>query len=306
MPKQDFPVDSSNDENSRLDVFLSSRLSGISRSQVQKLIESGRVRTNGFLRKSSYRLQVGESVQVDYEEEVESGLEAEDIPLDIVHADDTIAIVNKPSGLVVHPGAGNREHTLVNALLYAFPQVKHVGDPQRPGIVHRLDKETSGVLIVALTELSHSELQRQFKAREVEKKYYGLVWGGFIEKEGKIDWPIGRHRRHGERISVRTDKPREAETHYSVEGSYGDQTLLLLKPLTGRTHQLRVHLAASGHPIVADSRYGGKKKTKCPRLFLHASTIEFSHPRTGEKVCYAAPLPPDLQDYLNRLSHLPS
>jgi 23S rRNA pseudouridine1911/1915/1917 synthase len=204
--------------------------------------------------------------------------------------------------MVVHPGAGNRRGTLVNALLFHFPQLKGIGPEERSGIVHRLDKETSGVMVIAKTMKAYQELQQQFKKRQVNKVYLGLVWGKMPEKEGVIDWAIGRHVKHGERISVKTKKPRAAETNYSVREEIGNFTLLEIRPITGRTHQIRVHCAAAGHPLVGDARYGRlKSKPKCPRFFLHASCLSFLHPETGERVEFTSPFPKDLKEFLEDL-----
>jgi 23S rRNA pseudouridine1911/1915/1917 synthase len=204
--------------------------------------------------------------------------------------------------MIVHPGAGAHSHTLVNALLFHFPGIIGVGSETRPGIVHRLDKETSGLLVVARTPKAYQHLQKQFKDRSVMKTYYGLVWGKMPEGTGTIDWPLGRHVKHGTRISVKTKKPKSAITHYRVERRFEDHTLLILEPLTGRTHQIRVHLAASGHPVVGDLRYGRRKgKKPAVRLFLHAHELGFTHPGTGKQVTFQAALPADLKSFLDSL-----
>jgi len=224
------------------------------------------------------------------------------LPLEIIYKDKHFLVIDKPSGMVVHPGAGNRRGTLVNALIFHFPQLKSVGPEERPGIVHRLDKETSGVMVVAKTFEAYKALQQQFKRREVKKVYLGLVWGRMAEKQGKIHWALGRHVKHGEKISVKTKKPRSAETHYCVQEEIGDFTLLEIRPITGRTHQIRVHLAASGHPLVGDARYGRRKsKTKCPRLFLHASCLSFLHPVRQERMEFTSPMPEDLKEFLEAI-----
>lgn len=304
MPKTFFLIQPGGEgQDQRLDVFVSQKFAHLSRARIQKLVEENRILVNGKTKKASHRLKEGETVGVDlFIPETESVL-PENIPLNIVFQDAHIVVVDKPSGLVVHPGAGNRRHTLVNALLFHFPGIRGVGPEERPGIVHRLDKETSGVLVVAKTQKSYTELQRQFKAREVDKHYIGLVWGHMTQKEGVIDRAIGRHVKHGERISVKTKKPRAAETLYSVKKVYDEFTLLEICPLTGRTHQIRVHLAASGHPVVGDSRYGRRKtKIRCPRLFLHAQRLAVTHPETGVRMEFDSPLPQDLEAFLKNLS----
>jgi len=275
----------------------------LSRSQIKKLIEKKKVRVDGVLRKSSYKLQEKERVEIDYERPDYKENIPENIPLELIYTDEHIVVINKPSGLVVHPGAGYKEHTLVNALLYYFPEIKDIGPDDRPGIVHRLDKETSGVMVVAKTSEAYRRLQRQFKQREVQKLYLCLVWGKITAEEGRISWSIGRHPTHGERMSIKSRKPRKAETLYSVQKRFAKFTLLEVKPLTGRTHQIRVHLSASGHPLVGDTRYGRRKSTnfECPRLFLHAFKLLFNHPETQQRVEFSSPLPQDLKSFLENL-----
>jgi len=275
----------------------------LSRSQIKKLIEKKKVRVDGVLRKSSYKLQEKERVEIDYERPDYKENIPENIPLELIYTDEHIVVINKPSGLVVHPGAGYKEHTLVNALLYYFPEIKDIGPDDRPGIVHRLDKETSGVMVVAKTSEAYRRLQRQFKQRKVQKLYLCLVWGKITAEEGRISWSIGRHPTHGERMSIKSRKPRKAETLYSVKKRFAKFTLLEVKPLTGRTHQIRVHLSASGHPLVGDTRYGRRKSTnvECPRLFLHAFKLLFNHPETQQRVEFSSPLPQDLKSFLENL-----
>jgi len=302
VPKKEFLITSLSGVNQRLDVFLSEKIKELSRSRIQKIVEEQRVRINGVSRKSSYKLREGERVEIDFELPEPEKIEPENIPIEVLYSDVCIAVVDKPSGMVVHPGAGNKRHTLVNTLLYHFPDIKMVGPEERPGIVHRLDKETSGVMVVAKNLKAYKELQRQFKVRKVEKFYVALVWGKMPRHEGKISWAVGRHKKHGERMSIKTRKPRSAETLYTVQKEYGEFTLLEIKPTTGRTHQIRVHLSASGHPVVGDNRYGGRKsKISCPRLFLHAQRLVFFHPETKERVEFSSHLPQDLRDFLDNI-----
>lgn len=302
MPKKELLATSQSGLNQRLDVFLTEKIKLLTRSQLQKIIEEKRVKVDGIFRKPSYRLKAGEKIEIEVELKEPETVEAEEIPINLASSDEHLVVIDKASGMVVHPGAGNRKHTLVNALLHYFPEIREIGPKERPGIVHRLDKETSGLMVVARTPKAYSRLQRQFKRREVEKRYLGLVWGRLPSKEGTICFPIGRHVKHGERISVKTRRPREAETRYSVLEEYEDFSLLELRPITGRTHQIRVHLAASGHPLAGDSRYGRRKAKTCPpRLFLHASFLSFSHPATGKRVEFFSPLPSDLKDFLEKL-----
>jgi 23S rRNA pseudouridine1911/1915/1917 synthase len=284
----------------RLDVFLSASIPQLTRSQAQKLISEKKVRVNRTWSKPSHKLRVGDIVEVEVLEVKKTSLLPENIPLDVLYCDEHIIVINKPPGLVVHPGAGVTKGTLVNALLYHFPGIEMIGHPERPGIVHRLDKETSGIMVVARSRKAYSELKRQFKAREVEKIYLGLVWGQIQTMEGKIDWAIGRHPKHRQRISIRTKKPREALTYYSVKKILKNFTLLEIKPVTGRTHQIRVHFAAAGHPIVGDSRYGGRDKAKkYTRLFLHAWHLVFAHPATKTLAEFFAPVPQEFQDIIH-------
>lgn len=302
MPKREFLTAPLSGLNQRLDVFLSERINELTRSQVQRFIEERTVKVDGIARKSSYKLKSDEKVEIEYELEKPQEIQSENIPIDVLYSDDHIAIIDKHSGMIVHPGAGKRDHTLINALLHRFPDLKEVGPEERPGIVHRLDKDTSGLMVVARNLKAYELLQQQFRKREVEKIYLGLIWGRMPEKKGKISWPIGRHVKHGERISVKTKKPREAETYYSVQKEYEKFSLLEIKPLTGRTHQIRVHMAASGHPLAGDTLYGRRKsKPGFPRLFLHASCLSFIHPETQEKVEFSSPLPQDLKSFLAKL-----
>lgn len=275
----------------RLDVYLTRRINSLSRCQVKKLIDLGQVRVKGETIKAGYRLKGGEIIEVKIEfPPPESTLEPENIPLNIIYADEDIIVINKPAGLIVHPGAGRRTGTLVNALLFHFPEIATVGSTERPGIVHRLDGETSGVMVVARSVLAYKFLQRQFKNREVDKTYIGLVWGKFSQKGGKIDWGIGRHPRDRQRFSVRSRRPKEAITIFSVLYEGEDFSVLEVKPVTGRTHQIRVHLAAAGHPIIGDRRYGRKEKTGS-RLLLHAQRLAFIHPTKKVWMEFEAPIP---------------
>ncbi len=289
----------------RIDAFLAESLRDVSRARVQRMITGGDVLVDGGPVKASHRLVEGEKVTVCLTRVMKEKPRPEDMPLDILHEDRDIILVDKPSGLVVHPGAGRRTQTLVNALLYRFPDLAGQEPEDRPGIVHRLDKETSGVMVVARSPRALIDLQQQLKNREVDKRYLGLVWGKINHAEGRLSWPIGRHARHRDRISIRTDKPREAETRYRLLQAYQEFAYLEIHPLTGRTHQIRVHMAAAGHPLVGDSRYGRRGgKGPSPRLFLHAATLKFRHPGSGERVEFSSPLPPDLQAVLDRIRPL--
>ena len=283
----------------RLDVFLAARVPGLTRSQAGKAADEGRAFVNEVPKKPAAILRPGDRVALRTLEAPPAGLEPQDIPIKVLYRDDDLIVIDKPFGLVVHPGAGVRSGTLVNALLHQFPEVIWVGEGGRPGIVHRLDMETSGVMVVARSPRAYESLKGQFKDRRVKKVYHGLVWGRMPGPDGRLDAPIGRHPRHGQRMSVRTRKPREAETRYTVLREFLRTTLLEVRPLTGRTHQIRVHLAAAGHPLVGDARYGRKRgERRTPRLFLHAHRLSFAHPATGEPLEFVSPLPPDLEAVL--------
>jgi 23S rRNA pseudouridine1911/1915/1917 synthase len=303
VPNQTFAVRPGSGLSQRLDVFLSQKYRHFSRSQIQRMINEGRITVDGQSRKASYRLRGGETVNVDLGVPEPEDVQPENLPVVFIFQDKHIAVVDKPSGQVVHPGAGHKKNTLVSALLFHIPELEGVGPKERAGIVHRLDKETSGIMVVAKTLPAFIELQRQFRKREVEKVYLGLVWGKMAQNTGKFSWPIGRHFKHGASMSVKTRKPREAETYYKVLQQLEEWTLLEIKPVTGRTHQIRVHMAASGHPIVGDARYGrGKSKRHTSRLFLHAHRLAFTHPETGERMEFCSPLASDLAAFLESVS----
>lgn len=305
MPKREFTVSGGRGAGIRLDVYLSGEMDHAARSRIHQFIEKGMVAVNARPKKPGYKLREGDRIEVDGDLEEDGRaagtLQPENLPLNILYSDGAVVVIDKPAGLVVHPGAGNRSGTLTNALLHRFPEIAGVGAADRPGIVHRLDKETSGVMVAALRPEAYASLQKQFKDRVIGKVYLGLVWGRMKTKEGRIDWPIGRHFRDGQRISIHTRKPRPAETLFRVIEEMGEMSLLEIRPLTGRTHQIRVHLAAAGHPIAGDSRYGRRReKPKFPRLFLHAHRLAFVHPETGERREFISPLPEDLLGILER------
>ena len=303
MSKKIFLILSDSGQDQRVDIYLSQKYPHLSRSYIQKLVKEHRVTINSQSVKTSYRLKTGDAVEIEIVVPQQDPILPEKIPLKCLFEDEHILVIEKPSGLVVHPGAGTTKHTLVNGLLFYCPSLRGVGNDERPGIVHRLDKETSGAMVVAKTQLAYEELQRQFKAREVEKLYLGLVWGRMPEKTGQITWDIGRHWKQRQRISIKTKKPKAAETHFTVRQEWGEFSLLEIRPLTGRTHQIRVHFAASGHPVVGDTRYGRKKtKLQISRMFLHAVRLAFVHPGSKERVEFSSPLPQELSEFLEKLS----
>ncbi|MGE0043359.1 MAG: RluA family pseudouridine synthase [Vicinamibacterales bacterium] len=291
----------------RLDRFLAGELPGHSRSQVQRHIDEGRVTLSRVAAaKANHEVREGDRVTIDLPAPAPATPEAEDLPLEILHDDPDVVVINKPAGMVVHPGAGHGSGTLVNALLHHVGDLSGIGGEIRPGIVHRLDKGTSGVMVVAKNDAAHQELSRQFHDREVEKEYVALVWG-LVHQRKRIDLPIGRDPVHREKISTRARRARNAVTRVTWARHMPGVSLLRVAILTGRTHQIRVHLAAIGHPIVGDALYGGVHKRmpqalravqRLDRPFLHAERLAFTHPRTGERLEFSAPLPADLEAVL--------
>lgn len=310
------------DAGKRLDQVLAARIPDVSRARVQQLIEQEKVLVNGAAAKASLRLRGSEQV-VLLGPAQPSPLKAvaEEIPLDIVYEDDFLAVVNKPAGMMVHAGAGAAEDqrnrgTLVNALLHHFRSLSQVGGELRPGIVHRLDKETSGLIVVAKDDVTHRALVRQFSGRAVKKRYLALGHGWLKQDSGTVREPISRDVQRRTRMTTRRRGGREAISHYKVlervDSPYGRFSLVEVKIETGRTHQIRVHLSSIGHPVVGDTLYGaprelhrkGDKSAKTlslTRNFLHAAAIEFMHPRSGVPLSFARPLPPDLEAFLTRL-----
>ncbi|MFN8626536.1 MAG: RluA family pseudouridine synthase [Candidatus Binatia bacterium] len=281
----------------RLDRYLAALGTWGSRSQVQKLIAAGGVRLDGHHPKAGVPLHAGQAIEArTAAPAVAVGVEPEAIALDILYEDERLLVINKPAGMVVHPAPGNWRGTLVAALLHHWHGPRPGLDPSRPGIVHRLDKGTSGVLVIAKDAAALAALGQQFRRREVHKQYLAWVWGRVRRQRGTIAEPIGRNPVHRMRMAVRRDG-REAETAFEVLERSTDVTLLRLYPRTGRTHQIRVHLASIGHPIVGDAVYGGKRSTAAVRIArqaLHAELIEFCHPGSGRRLRFSAPLPPDL------------
>ncbi|MGH9357510.1 MAG: RluA family pseudouridine synthase [Terriglobia bacterium] len=298
------------DAGIRLDILLSRRLPDWSRSQLQKLVRSGRVRIGArAARKAGEAVVPGERIAVCLEWD---GLNAapEPLPLDVIYEDADFAVVNKPAGMVVHAGAGVKSGTLVNALLHHMPHLSSAAGVERPGIVHRLDRMTSGLILVAKNDAAHRKLAADFKARAVYKTYITLVHGRVKLDDGVIDAPIGRDPIRRVRMKTGGIRPRPAVTEFHVLRRFPGHTLLQVSPRTGRTHQIRVHLASRGHPVAGDVLYGspapGRGGAPGPeplaRTFLHASALQFRHPRTAEQMSFEAPLPQPLQDYLDHLT----
>jgi 23S rRNA pseudouridine1911/1915/1917 synthase len=308
----------SDDAGKRLDQFLATRLNSISRARVQEMITEGKVLVNDAPAKASLKLRGGERISVLGEaQRAPLKAIAEEIPLDIVYEDDDLAVIDKPAGMMVHAGAGATDDarnrgTLVNALLHHLQSLSGVGGELRPGIVHRLDKETSGLIIVAKNDEAHRNLGAQFAAREVKKKYVALVHGWVKKDSGTIAQSISRDPVRRMRMTARLQGGRAAVTHYRVvrrlDTKFGKLTLLDVKIDTGRTHQIRVHAAAMGHPVVGDTMYGAPKQAQgksavigLPRNFLHAAELEFRHPRTGVTIALESELPDELCEFLRKV-----
>lgn len=288
------------DAGQRLDHFLTARLPEFSRARLQSWVEDGRVRVNGESRKASWKLRAGETVEVEPAELKPLRAFAEDIPLEILYEDESLLAINKPAGLVVHAGAGNESGTLVNALLHHFESLSTLGGELRPGIVHRLDKGTSGVMLVARTDAAHRNLSAQFAGRKVKKVYLALVMGHVKRDAGRIDTAITRDPVNRTKMTARLEEGREAHTEYYVLERLPHHTLLRVLIGTGRTHQIRVHLSQLGHPVAGDPLYGAPAAPE-NRPWLHAWRITFTSPATGEEVTIEAPLPEELVAWKARL-----
>jgi len=297
--KEKFCIDQDS-VNMRLDVFLANNLSQYSRTFLKNLIQGGSVLVNKQKIKPHYHLKTNDIVEVEIVLKPESMLAPEDIPLDIIFEDEDIIVLNKPRGLVVHPGAGNKKSTLANALLYHIKILSDV-NPGRPGIVHRLDKETSGLLVIAKNNFAHLDLAKQFKNHTIKRRYIALVEGKVQFKEGLIDAPIKRHPLKRKKMTIDfSSLAKQAKTFYRVIKRFDNFTLLELIPSTGRTHQLRVHLAYLGHPILGDACYG--HKNTFDRLALHAKDLGFAHPKSKKSVEFTSPLPYEIKNAIGDIS----
>ena len=293
----------------RLDRYLTTLLPDISRTVIQKLIEDREVLVNGHTSKSGYALKMGDKVQLKSlgMHVKNTSITPNSLPLDIIYEDEDLLVVNKAAGMVVHPAPGHRDDTLVNALAAYCPGIVQEDLGLRPGIIHRLDKDTSGLIIIAKNAVAHLALAGQMKRHEIIKRYLALVEGVVALDQGSIDAPIGRNPRHRQQMAVTVVKSREARTHFRVQQRFSRHTLLLLELETGRTHQIRVHLRAIGHPVVGDPVYGSgniNRGLSLGRQFLHAFQLIFTHPTTGDVIHLEAPLPKDLQAVLDQKSFL--
>ncbi len=287
----------------RLDVFLAQKLPELTRSAVQRLLEQGNITCQGLPLKKNARTEAGKVYEIILPEIKEVEIEAQDIPLDIVYEDSDLLVINKPKGMVVHPAAGHTDGTLVNALLHhCGASLSGINGEKRPGIVHRIDMDTTGLLIVAKNDFAHQKLSEQLKDHSLSRTYECIVRGGFQEDAGRVEAPIGRHPTDRKRMAVTEKNSRQAVTHWEVIARYGQYTHLRCRLKTGRTHQIRVHMAYLNHPIAGDPVYGVKKpelglSSQC----LHARELRFIHPRTGEEVHLSCPLPEEFLKALERL-----
>ena len=298
----------SEDRGLRLDHYLSQHIESVTRSHIQTLNRGGAIQIDGRREKSGYRLQGRETIEIDLNRLDASPLQGEAIPLQIYYEDTDLAVIEKPAGLAVHPGAGNRSSTLVHALLHHFQSLSDLGGGGRPGIVHRLDKRTSGLLVVAKNNAAHAKLGKMFHDREVQKRYIALVHGKVAQQSRSIELPIGRDPAARTRMTTRKGRGRSASTEYQVIEMLREFSVLDVLIKTGRTHQIRVHLSAIDHPVVGDNVYGEtryrdfiKKFGPLDRYFLHAAYLRFAHPTTGVLLEFHSPLPSELQELLHRI-----
>jgi len=289
----------------RLDIWLARQLREISRSRIQQLIRAGLVTINMRPVKESHKIKPGERIEINIPSPRAVELKAEKIPLSILFEDEALIVIDKPAGLVVHPAPGHNSGTLVNAILYHCPRLGGIGGELRPGIVHRLDRETSGVMVVAKTEKAMMSLTGQFKQREIHKEYLAVVWGVLAPPSGVIETLIGRHAIDRKKMTAMPKKGRLSITRYETISTFGNFSLVRLCPATGRTHQIRVHLAHLQHPVIGDKQYGRRSVCELPveigRQMLHAHKISFRHPETGEKMEFSAPVPEDMTHLLDYL-----
>lgn len=292
------------EDSVRLDRFLATELENLSRSYIQKLIDDGNVSINGKIKTvKKEKVIAGDEVEISVPEPVELKIEAENIPLTIVYEDDDVLVVNKPKGMVVHPAVGNYTGTLVNAIMYhCGDRLSSINGVIRPGIVHRIDKDTSGLLMIAKTDRAHESLSAQLAEHSITRRYQALVYNNFKEEEGSIDAPIGRDPSNRLRMAVTSEHSKRAVTHYKVLERFGKYTLMEMELETGRTHQIRVHMAYLKHPLVGDSVYGPKKQTiPVEGQMLHAKVIGFVHPVTGEYMEFNSELPEYFKEILEKL-----
>ncbi|MDH5542534.1 MAG: RluA family pseudouridine synthase [Nitrospinota bacterium] len=289
------------EENERLDSFLAKKIRKLSRSAVARLIKEGAIVLNEKSVTANQKTKSGETFTVNIPAPEPLEAEPENIPLDIVYEDDDIIVVNKQAGLVVHPAKGNSRGTLVNALLYHCKNLSGIGGKLRPGIVHRLDKDTSGLIAIAKNDEAHHSLSEQLKSRSMGREYVAIVRGLLKKERGIINDAIGRHPQYRKKMSIRTEKPREALTEYEVIERFAEHTYVRLRLKTGRTHQIRVHLSSKNHPVLGDMLYGKQKTGLIDRPALHARKMTLIHPKSGEKMEFEASIPGDIEELLAQL-----
>ena len=291
------------EKGQRLDVFVVERFPELSRSHVQKLIEQGNVLVDGSVRKANYKLRGGEAVQVTVPQAEPISVEPEDIPLDILYEDKDIIVVNKARGMVVHPASGVYSGTLVNALLYHCQDLSGINGEIRPGIVHRLDKDTSGVMVCAKNDTAHLDLAEQIRTKTAHRTYWAIVHGNIKEEAGIIKGDIGRHPTDRKKMAIVRENGKPAVTHFKVLERFGEYTLVECKLETGRTHQIRVHMTSIGHPLINDPKYGPKKSSPFAinGQALHSLQLTLTHPVTKEEMTFTAPLPTDMEKILTGL-----
>jgi 23S rRNA pseudouridine1911/1915/1917 synthase len=301
---------SAEDAGRRLDLYIASRLPDLSRTRVQELIDQGHVRISERLARRAHRVMPGDTIDIEILPRPPLRAVPEQIPVDVLYEDEEVIVVNKPAGMVVHAGAGATQGTLVNALLHHFGTLSTVGGNLRPGIVHRLDRGTSGAMVVARNDVAHRVLGEQFRSRAVAKAYIALLYGRLSRDSGTIALPITRDPQRRTRMTARLGRGRVAQTDWRVLLRLANFTLVEAQPRTGRTHQIRAHFASSGHPLVGDTLYGAARQVRAGtvlfkplgRVFLHAARLSFAHPRTGASIDVRAPLDPRLHEYLNELA----
>ena len=290
----------------RIDKFLTESCPDYTRSFLQKLLKSELVEVNGKPVKSSYKTAAGDTVTFEVPEAVEAEITAQEMPLDILYEDEDVILINKPKGMVVHPAAGHYEGTLVNGLMHhCREQLSGINGVMRPGIVHRIDRDTTGVLIVCKNDLAHNSIAEQLKVHSITRKYYAVVFGSLKDDEGTIHAPIGRHPNDRKKMSINSKNGKDAVTHYKVLERFHGYTLVECRLETGRTHQIRVHMASIGHPLLGDQVYGpAKQPFRLQGQTLHAGVLGFLHPRTGEYMEFSAPLPKYFEELLEKLRRL--
>jgi 23S rRNA pseudouridine1911/1915/1917 synthase len=298
------------DARQRLDSFVSEK-AGITRSRAKHLVDKGLVRVNGAPEKAGCRLGENDTVEVTLPRAGPQGLLPEDIPVRVLYSDPDLVVVDKPPGMVVYPAAGHSTGTLMNALAFRFRNMASVGGPLRPGVVHRLDKDTSGTMVVALSDRAYYRLVETFRQREVRRSYLALVYGALKKDEGEFTLSIGRSASDRKKMSTRTRRGKEAKTMWKVERRLAGATLVSARLATGRTHQIRVHFASAGHPVLGDRVYGKKtsllikgKQVSFPRQMLHARLLGFAHPVTGEYLEFVAPMPVDMREAVDDISRI--